>query len=159
MNPPDCILLVGIGSPHGDDRAGWLVADALAVHAARAAAGTPDSSGVKIRKAATPAELLDWLDGARRLLVCDAVCGAGAPGTLHRWHWPDACIAQVRSAGSHDFDLAAALELAAGLGRLPPEVIVWGIEGGRMRPDDELSPDVEKAVLELVERIRGELGL
>lgn len=117
------------------------------------------SSEVKVRKASTPADLLDWLDSARRLIVCDAVCGAGAPGTLHRWQWPDARVGQVRSAESHDFGLAAALELAAGLRRLPAEVVVWGIEGGQMRPDDELSPDVEKAVPELIERIRGDLGL
>ncbi len=152
-------VVVGIGSPHGDDRAGWVIADALARHMERAAGRSAGASGVEVRKAATPADLLDWLDGADRLLVCDAVCGAGAPGTLHRWHWPDPRIGQVRSAGSHDFGLAATLELAARLGRLPAEVVIWGIEAGQSELHGELSPDVAKSLPELIKQVRGEVGL
>ena len=156
MNQSARTLLVGIGSPHGDDRAGWLVAEALAecsarMHAAHAAA-------FQVCKASTPLDLFDWLDDMRRLIVCDAACGAGAPGTLHRWHWPDERIGQVRPAGSHDFGLAAALELADRLGRLPAEVVVWGIERGPALPGDRISPAVEKALPELIERVQAEIG-
>ena len=44
-------LVVGVGSHHGDDQAGWLVADLLAASA---------SEDVAVRKAKTPAEILDW---------------------------------------------------------------------------------------------------
>ncbi|MGE5193565.1 MAG: hydrogenase maturation protease, partial [Deltaproteobacteria bacterium] len=147
----------GIGSPHGDDRAGWIVGDEFAKYTARMQ--TADVAEVEVCKVATPLDLLDRLEGIERLIVCDAVCGAGAPGTLHRWQWPDPRIAQVRPAGSHDFGLAAALELAASLGRLPAEVIVWGIEGGQAVPAGNLAAAVGNALPELIERIQVELGL
>src|SRR5688572_26163325 len=49
-------LVVGIGSDHGDDRVGWLVADALQTRA---------PADVSVRHAKTPLDLLDWLDEIR----------------------------------------------------------------------------------------------
>jgi len=158
MNRSARTLLVGIGSPHGDDRAGWVVADALAGNVARNDELPANPSVARVRKVSTPVDLLDWLDGIQRLIVCDAVSGVGAPGTLHRWQWPDARLSQVRSAGSHDFGVAAALELAARIGRLPADVVVWGVEGAMVRPIDRLSPAVEKALPELIRQVQGELG-
>lgn len=143
-------LFVGIGSPHGDDRAGWIVADALA-----------DLGGdeIAIRKASVPADLFDELHGTAKLVVCDAVRGAGAPGSMHRWRWPDPRIAQARPSGSHDLGLSEVLQIAANLGQLPDEVIVWGIEAGETEcgPDVELSPEVQRCCRELVQHLRGEL--
>ncbi len=145
-------LFVGIGSPHGDDRAGWLVADALA---------SLDGDGVCVRKASIPADLLDDLNGARKLVICDAVRGAGAPGSLHQWRWPDPRIAQARSSGSHDLSLSDVLQMAANLGQLPSEVIVWGIEASAVgaEPNRDISQDVQRTLPGLVKRIRCELGL
>lgn len=82
-------LFVGVGSPHGDDRAGWLVADALSdlfgTDVSTQASGTLNAGGLPsrkypslaIRKTCIPADLLDWLDGAAKLIICDALCGAG----------------------------------------------------------------------------------
>jgi hydrogenase maturation protease len=162
-------LFVGVGSPHGDDRAGWLVADALHemtvtdVFTRRSdllntgATAVVQSPPLAIRKACIPADLLDWLDGVARLIVCDAVCGAGPTGTLHRWFWPDPRIGQMHSAGSHDFGLPAVLELAGTLGRLPAVVVAWGIEAGQVLPDAEVSPEIQRALPDLVARIHGEL--
>jgi hydrogenase maturation protease len=162
-------LFVGVGSPHGDDRAGWLVADALSEMTETCGFTRPirllDPGGtaverkpsLAVRKTGVPAELLDWLDGVARLIVCDAFCGAGPAGAIHRWLWPDPRIAQCHSAGSHDFGLPAVLELAATLGRLPAAVVVWGIEAGRVRPGAEVSPEIQRALPDLVARIHGEL--
>jgi hypothetical protein len=51
-------LFAGTGSPHGDDRIGWLIADALDKLV------PPD---VEVRLASTPSHLLDWLDEFDRL--------------------------------------------------------------------------------------------
>jgi len=155
-------LFVGVGSPHGDDRAGWLVADALSdiagTRVSTQTVGTLTRRGhVAIHKISVPADLFDWLDDAARLVVCDAVCGGGPAGTLYRWPWPDVRIGQWRSAGSHDLGLRDVLEMAGQLGRLPSEVIVWGIEAGRVVPDAGVSPEVQQALPDLVQRIWSEL--
>ena len=52
-------LIVGIGSHQGDDRAGWQAAGSVAA----------ELPGADVRCAASPAELLHWLDGVERLLI------------------------------------------------------------------------------------------
>jgi hydrogenase maturation protease len=142
------VLLVGLGSPHGDDRAGWHAAGALA---------SPSVGGLCVRTASSPIEILDWLDGQRRLIVCDAAVGTGRAGELARWTWPDQRLAALSFRGTHDLPLVAVLELAGRLGRLPPEVVVWTIEAQSVEAGAELSPDVESALPTLVARLRGEL--
>jgi hydrogenase maturation protease len=55
---------------------------------------------------------------------------------------------------THRFGLADALELARALGRLPPRVVVYGIEGSRFAPGRPMSPAVAAAV----ERLAGVLS-
>jgi hydrogenase maturation protease len=167
---PGKTLFVGVGSPHGDDRAGWLVADALSdlirSDAPTPANGNADHDGLPlqqnsffaIRKTSIPADLLDWIDGRAKLIICDAFCGAGPTGTLYRWPWPDERIGLSRSAGSHDFGLHVVLQLADKLGRLPAEVVVWGIELGQVAPYTSVSQEIEEALPVLIQRIRSELG-
>lgn len=146
--PPPRTLFVGIGSPHGEDRIGWLVANAL-----REAA----PADIDIREAATPGDLLDWLEGIDRLVVCDAC--AVAPGTtstdhgLHRWEWPTPEVATLRSANSHAFGLPHVLQLAEQLGTLPPVVIVFGVAAACFDAFAELSPRLAAAQDAIVQRI------
>ncbi|MGI9427921.1 MAG: hypothetical protein ACR2NM_04645, partial [Bythopirellula sp.] len=97
-------LIVGIGSPHGDDQAGWLVAERLATDL--------DHDNIAVRKATSPVQLLDWLDSIDRLVVCDACRGLGDVGELRRWLWPSPELADGSWSGTHDFSLIAVLQLA-----------------------------------------------
>lgn len=142
-------LIVGIGSPHGDDRAGWLVADRLA------AVLGPNQA--EIRRAASPMDLLDWLDDVGRLVICDACRGLQRAGQLRRWNWPASELPPVAWSGTHDLPLPAALALAQRLGRLPEQVVVWAIEGAGGSAADSLSVEVAAAIPAVVTRIAGEL--
>lgn len=154
------VLFVGIGSPHGDDQAGWRIADALA--------GNNDTpADVEIRKAAVPLDVLHWLEDVGTLHLCDACLGGGSAGNVVRWerqgsvdrpHEFLGVPARLRSASSHSFGLTAVLELAARLGTLPQSVVVWGIEGQRFSPGDEFSPEIERRVPEIVTTIESELA-
>jgi hydrogenase maturation protease len=141
-------LFVGIGSPHGDDQVGWLVARRVAQLA---------NQWIDVRFARTPIEVLDMLDAGdvTRLDLCDAVHCETAPGNLSHWKWPDERIARERFAGSHDLSLPAVLELAEALGRLPAEVCIWGISIAPLRPFEELTPEVASAVPRVAERLCG----
>ena len=141
-------LVVGLGSSHGDDGLGWRVAEQLAAHCR--------DPGVTIRRALSPADILDWLDEAERLIVCDACQDLGAPGRVHHWLWPDDGLAEVRFGGSHDLGLWAALELAERLGLLPAEVSIWCAEGIAFGPGQPMSPPVQAAAAELVELLQME---
>lgn len=141
-------LFVGIGSPQGDDQAGWLVADRLTAFAG------PD---LAIRRAKSPADLLDWLHDIERLIVCDACCGLSPIGVMRRWTWPLTDVTGVAWSGTHDFSLPAVLALAEQLDRLPKCVVIWGIEGAINNPASELSAEVSEALPTLCCRIIDEL--
>jgi hydrogenase maturation protease len=142
-------LIVGLGSAHGDDQFGWRVAETLAAAC--------DSADFEVRQARTPAELLDWLEGVERLIVCDACQNLGTAGRLHRWQWPADELSRVRSATSHNLGLTAALELAETLDFLPGDVLILAAEGRNFGPTAPMSSEVETAVSQAVEELRGEL--
>jgi len=112
------VRIVGLGSAHGDDRAGWAAVATLS--------DTPLPPGVELRTCATPAtELLPALRGANRVILVDAVAG-GEPGTILRG---DRGALADRGAGlsSHGIALGMLLDLADTCGLLPPELTWVGV--------------------------------
>lgn len=163
-------LIVGLGSPFGDDQFGWRVVDRLKVtirkaHNERTGGESHERRDrLKIYKAATPVELLPWLDGVDRLLICDACHGCGKTGDVARWHWPTDQIQHTRARGSHDFRLVTVLELASTLGELPQKVDIWAAEISvderqKPRPNDSLSPRLEESAQQVAQAIAKELNL
>jgi hydrogenase maturation protease len=148
MNIPRT-LIVGIGSPHGDDQTGWLLADLLAMDARHA---------FEVRKAKTPIRLLDWLDKVGRLIICDACRGLGRVGKVRRWTWPTSDLPELAWSGTHDLTLPAVLTLADRLGRLPKQVVLWVIEGAASDVVATLSVEVTETMPELVNQIVRELN-
>lgn len=126
------LSVVGVGSFHGDDQAGWQVIDLLSQ--------LPMLEQVSLHKAAVPHDLLDWLDSTTTLHIVDA-CSQRLPG-VHRLDLSHAlqptttaqhsdplvaCFASLRSQSSHHFDLLSVLQIAAALGTLPPHIRLWTI--------------------------------
>lgn len=130
-------LFVGIGSDHGDDCVGWLVADELIKLGTRSTI---------VRRAKSPIDLLDWLDGIRCLGICDACRGAGPVGRWRRWTWPNLNASFVRPSGTHEYGLIDTLTLGARLGLLPAEVMLWGIEIASDQPGDQLTAEIREAI-------------
>jgi hydrogenase maturation protease len=108
---------------------------------------------IDVRTARSPGELLDWLDGVERLIVCDACENQGSPGTVHCWNWPAAELSLARASGSHDLGLASALALADELGRLPGEVTIVAVEEKQHLAGAKMSPEVVVAVERVVRLI------
>jgi len=148
-------LVLGIGSPQGDDRAGWLALEQLAGHAAVRAAG----AAVALESLDRPGlALLGRWAGARKVILIDAVRSGAPPGTLHRALAGD-LAAGGSGASSHGFGLAEAVSLAAALDMLPPELVVLGIEAGEgSAADAPLSPAVAGALPRLVAAALREIG-
>jgi len=140
-------LIAGLGSPHGDDEIGWLVVDEL----------RRLEPGWNIARLATPAELLDRLEDVNRLIVCDACQGSGPVGSFHAWRWPSPELMLAHFAGTHDLGLVAALELAQVLGRLPPEVWVWGIETGPIIPAKQAPSQLMGLAIVVAQAVRESL--
>ncbi len=77
MKPRDDILVLGLGSPFGDDRLGW---EAVARLAQAGVAGA-----VLVRDGV---DLLLELEGHDEVIVIDASNPAGCPGRVRKIEWP-----------------------------------------------------------------------
>lgn len=147
------VAVIGVGNPgRGDDGAGPAVIDAL-----RAQGGL---SGAHCAHA--PADLtalLDLWEGAPAAVLVDATLGAGEAGTVTCLRPGDPALdAPGRFVSSHALDLAAALRLAGALGRLPPEVVVLGVEGARFETGAPLSAPVAEGVRRAALAVRAEVA-
>jgi hydrogenase maturation protease len=145
------VLIIGVGNPYRrDDAAGLVVARRL-LEAARGSVTVREQSGEGMA-------LIEAWEGARAVIVIDAVHSGAPAGTIYRvdahaenipagwFHW-----------STHALNVAEAIELARALKRLPPRLIVLGIEGERFETGVGLSPQVERALDELVARALQEI--
>lgn len=160
-------LIAGIGSSHGDDRVGWLVAELVRERLVRRFRPCPVCGiGVRLpggarcgeaRRITVPVDLLDQLDDVDQLHLVDA-CRTDAPaGTLERINWSvlagendkrrRLAAALSARASSHAWSVIDVLELAERTGRLPPSVTLWTISGQRFAAGDSLSQPLQLSAL------------
>jgi len=143
------VRVVGVGRTlRGDDGAGPWVARALAAEALE---------GVSVSEC--PGEfdaLLDLWEGAEAVVVVDAVRSGAAPGTLVRLDAVATSVPAPAGPSLHGFGLAEAIEFARALGRMPPVLVVHGVEAARVTPGSGFSPAVAAALPSLLDAVRAE---
>jgi hydrogenase maturation protease len=142
--PTTCI--VGLGSPNGDDQFGWLVVERLVAEISRRRL-----PAVVTRRASTPVQVLDWLDGIDRLLLIDAFHGQSALGSLVRLEWPAHEIEQISGSGTHDYTIWQMLNLASRVGTLPRHCHLWCAAEQQCEPLQPLSPSLLALVPQVVD--------
>ena len=150
-------LVVGLGNPdRGDDAVGHTVARRVA------ALRLP---GIQVLEREDPTSLIDLWDGRDLAVVVDAVCSSKVPGTLVIMEsgvggapLTDDTWTRTGRGGTHAFGLAAAVELARALHRLPRRLVLIGIEAGGLDHGEPLSAPVGAAVEPAVEAVLGILS-
>lgn len=141
------IRVIGLGSPFGDDQAGWRVVELLRGQ-------LPDS--IELITLDRPgASLINWMQQVRHLVLIDACRGGASPGSLFRLRPQDLQEEQGRFS-SHDLTLQDTLQLAGSLGSVPETLEIHAIEIGHLA-GESMSPVVEKATRALAARIVDEL--
>ena len=162
---PRCIV-IGIGNPdRGDDAAGPAVARSLrdGVTAAPdlgggAARPLPAVRPVIMEHHGEATALILEMTAAEQLFLIDACVSGAPPGTIHRFDVSSVPMPALASGYStHGFGLAAAVELARAVGRLPRLSVVYAIEGASFDRGAALSPLVANAAAEVVWRLRAEI--
>lgn len=148
-------LVVGIGSPYGDDAAGLLVVRRLA------AAGVP----VRTVELSDVTCLLDLWRPDERVAVVDAVRSGAPPGTVHVLDMTEhplpaetVVVGPRAKASTHGVGLPVLVELARALGRLPRQLVLYGIEGVRHDLGQLPSAEVLAAVRAVAIGLAGPAG-
>lgn len=142
----------------GDDAAGPLVASL--VHDAVAALDAPN---VHVIEHEDPTSLVDLMVGFDVVVIADAIRSGAAAGTvtLHEAGRSETALPSRTDpgpSGTHGLGLAAAIELARALDRLPDRVVVVGIEAVDFEhghtPSDAVAAGVTTAVHVILDILR-----
>jgi len=136
------VLVIGLGNElRGDDGAG--------IEVARRLRGLAAEAGIDVRaQQGEPAGLINAWSGRKAVLIVDTMRSGAEPGTICRFDAScEPLPAQLRgSSSTHALSLAEAIELARALGRLPPRVVVFAIEGQRFETGAALSDEVRAVI-------------
>jgi hydrogenase maturation protease len=142
------VTVVGLGSPFGDDRLGWCVAEKLAARV------PPNVARILLRDRPGPA-LLDEIAGRRASILIDAADTGASPGTISCLSAAD--VGSYRGAcSSHDLRLGESLALGQALGILPPLLHLYLVAidpSQAVEPDAPLTPPVAAAACDLTGRL------
>jgi hydrogenase maturation protease len=148
------VLVVGLGNDlRGDDGAGLAVARALRSGGAGAAIAVEEAQG-------EPLDLIDRFATCAAVVIVDAMRSGAEPGALLRFDASTDALPRgfERPGSTHAIALGDVLEIARALGRLPPRVVVYAVEGRCFDTGAALSGAVAAAVPGVAGAIRAEAG-
>ncbi len=128
VNPPGKIktAIIGIGSPFGDDLAGWDAVDKLAEeHWVQEKLQAGNMTLLKLDRPGMC--LLDYLKPYDYVILIDAVYSPKhSPGMILKLRQEE--LDQLKNpSSSHNLGVAEALAMGKTLGTLPPRLEIWGI--------------------------------
>lgn len=163
------VHIIGVGNElRGDDGVGLE-----AVRRIRTALpGAPPEPIAVSARCGDPVGLIDIWSRTPAVVLVDAMRSGGRPGTIRRFDGgrDPLPVAPRRSgagidrlpvafgavASTHAGGLEAAIELARVLGRLPPRLIVYGVEGRSFEPGMAVSDPVRAALASVVRQVVAE---
>jgi hydrogenase maturation protease len=145
-------VIIGVGNEfRGDDAAG--------IQAARRLAALKLPNFCVIEQSGEGADLIDAFENAACVYVIDAVSSQGLAGSIYRFEAHEKSLpARYFGVSSHAFGVAEAIEIARSLDRLPPKLVVYGIEGSNFETGSSLNPVVEQAVENVIRKLLQEIG-
>jgi hydrogenase maturation protease len=148
------ILILGLGNPlQGDDGVGCRVAQELEERT------LPDD--VEVMDGGTPGVgLLNLFEGRQRVIIVDAAEMGQAAGSAVCFRPQDVTLTgSAQRFSLHRSGVADALALAGELKLALPDIIVFGVQPGRVDWNDSLSPQVQAAVPQVIEAVLKEAKL
>lgn len=145
------ILVIGVGNEYrSDDAAGLVVARRLRQLSL--------GNITVIEESGEGTDLMESWKGADTVIIVDAASSGAKPGTIHRI---DTRAQRIPTGllrySTHAFSVGEAVELARAMNRLPPRMVVYGIEGERFDEGTVLSRAVQGSVDTVVDLVLKQL--
>ena len=148
------LLVLGIGSPFGDDRLGWDVISLLQQRP-RLLPYMPNT--LSLQCCDRPGlRLLELIRNAKQVFLVDALKTNTTPGKVHRL-CNDEITAQCNSLSSHEIGVAQALQLGKVLQQLPSEISLFAIAIKGDNLTFECSVTIDHAIKQLADQLEVEI--
>lgn len=146
------VTVIGLGSRHRGD-------DAVGLDVARRVSGCVPKDVRVIEATGDGLALLDAWGNCAVTYVVDAAQSGAPPGTVHRIENDCRCLPKdMVRCSSHAFGLVEALELGRALGRTPPQLVIYAIEGQCFDAGKAMSPEVSTAASIVTQRLLAEIA-
>lgn len=145
------IHILGIGSPFGDDQAGWLVIDELQK---RIASGKLPNEAISLSKCDRPNPgILSEIQTADYVYLIDAVITGDVPIGVIKEFNQEQIINTKKLISTHGISIAETLAIGKALGNLPENIGCYGIEIEPSNTIAEVSPEVLQAIQHLTDKL------
>ena len=145
------ILVIGVGNEYRSD-------DAVGLVVARRLRQLSLGNITVIEESGEGTDLMESWKGADTVIIVDAASSGAKPGTIHRIdaqaQWVPTGLLRY---STHAFSVGEAVELARAMNRLPPRMVVYGIEGERFDEGTVLSRAVQGSVDTVVDLVLRQL--
>ncbi len=133
--------------------------DGIGVHVAQKLSGIELPEGVEVIEVGTSLFFLSpLLEEARYLLFIDAVEKGRAPGSIHVLDAEEMSSPGAKKSTVHELGLFDTLDVIKLKGQPLPEMCMIGVEPEKTDVGTELSSPVEKAIPEVVQKIKDVLS-
>jgi hydrogenase maturation protease len=146
------ILILGIGNL-------LLKDEGVGVHVVKKLKEMPLPANVEVLDGGTAGlDLVDFIEGRKKLIVIDAVNAGEKPGTIYRLTEENLDIKPKAISSFHEIDFLDALHMSEVMNSKPKEIVVIGIEPKDMSGGLELSPEIEERIPKIIELVMKELN-
>lgn len=143
------IRVLALGSPHGDDQVGWIVAQRLSLD--------PELAPF-VHLLSSPWDVLEYLEPRCSIIVIDACHGGSNVGTVVKVPVSRLPQSNLASCSTHGGQLSDALELARRLNKVARQIVVFAIVIEVCEVGAAMSESASNAVSEAVAVIRAYLS-
>lgn len=142
------VKVLGIGSPFGDDRLGWVVVEHLFEH--------PEIKDrpVEIKALDRPGmRLLEEFHPTQTILLIDAIQSGKSTGSLHCIK-KEALFTLSSPSSSHSLGVAEALNMAEAMGTMPEQIMLFALEiEPGLNMGTELSDPIKNQIPKLIDEV------
>ena len=144
----DSTIVLGIGNEFMGD-------DAVGIHFARQIKALNIANITVLESFGEGIELIGLWEGTNRVFICDAVSSGEEPGTIHILEPNKESIpSKFFNYSTHAFSLAEAIEMSRTLGKLPAQIMIYGIEGESFAVGTELTAKVKIALAQVIIKLK-----
>ncbi|MBI5253450.1 MAG: hydrogenase maturation protease [Euryarchaeota archaeon] len=143
------VAIIGVGNSIMRD-------DGVGIHTVQELQKIKLPGNVEVQDADTNAfAVLECMDGKDKAIIIDAYRGGREPGTIYKFKFtPDSSNIKL---SLHDIDFTDALKSGRHAYRLPPDIVIIGVEPEVIEFGLELSPRVQKAIPNVIEEVLKEV--
>lgn len=150
------VLIIGIGNLLRSD-------DGLGLHIIEALRKERLGDTIDLAEGLSGLDILNGMKGYERIIMVDAIQTGGEPGTIYRFSMEDFPQGQtVHSFSTHlNMDFTTMLELGKRLfpEKIPEDILIVAVEAEDITTiSDRCTPEVERAIPEVIELIKGLLS-